>query len=233
MKTVILLAIIPLFCFVIGCGKKSSDSTKTEDKKEQTTQNTQPKVNEDSIKKVQDADKEQKIKEALAEEKLVNDTLGQWAVDAEASSTYGDEKGKDKSYPYTPAQMTGKPDCENYADDGRAWAPKEADKGIEWVQLTYAKPVNASEVRVRQNIGPGAIIKVELIDTDGKSHTVWEGEDKTKYTPDKIQYFIAKFDKTSYKTKTVKITLACNAVPGWNEIDAVQLVGDDTKSAAK
>ena len=55
---------------------------------------------------------------------------------------------------------------------------------------------------------------------------MFEGVDKTKYEQEKIQYFIAKFDKTDYKTKTVKITLATNSVPGWNEIDAVQLVGN-------
>lgn len=232
MKIKTLAAIFTLTLFIaFGCGKKP-DTSKT-DTKETTPTTTEPKVNQDSLKKVQDADKDQKIKDALADEKLVSDTLGQWATDAEASSTFGDEKGKDKSFPYTPAQMTGKPDVENYTDDTRAWAPKEADKGIEWVKLTYDKAVNATEVRVRQNIGPGAIIKVELIDTDGKSHTVWEGADKTQYVQDKIQYFTAKFDKTPYKTKTVKITLACNAVPGWNEIDAVQLVGDDVKTAQK
>ena len=66
----------------------------------------------------------------------------------------------------------------------------------------------------------------ELIDEKEKNHTVWEGVDKTKYEPNKIQYFIAKFDKTDYKTKSVKITLATNAGTGWKEIDAVQLVGN-------
>lgn len=224
-KTFTIIFTLALF-ITFGCGKKSGDTSKT-DTKENTTTPTETKINEDSLKKVQDADKQQKIKDALAEDKLVTDTLGQWAVSAEASSSYGDETNKDKT-PYTATQMTGKPDVENYADDGRAWAEKEADKGMEWVKLTYEKPVNATEVRVRQNVGPGAIIKVELIDTDGKSHTVWEGEDKTQYIPEKIQYFIAKFDKTTYKTKVVKITMACNAVQGWNEIDAVQLVGDNT-----
>jgi hypothetical protein len=211
---------------IYGCGKKSGqETTKTDDNKQQTTQQTQT-VNQDSINKQQEADKQQKIKEAMDNEKIVNDTLGQWAIDADVSSTYGDEKATDKaSGPYTKYQLLGKPDVEHYADDSRAWAPKEADKGIEWVMVGYDKAVNATEVRVRQNIGPGAIIKIELIDTDGKSHTVWEGPDKNKYTPDKIQYLFAKFDKTIYKTKRVKITLATNAVDGWNEIDAVQLVG--------
>jgi hypothetical protein len=36
-----------------------------------------------------------------------------------------------------------------------------------------------------------------------------------------------KFPKTAFRTDHVKVTLATNVVPGWNEIDAVQLVGTD------
>jgi hypothetical protein len=38
---------------------------------------------------------------------------------------------------------------------------------------------------------------------------------------------MVKFPKTAFKTDRVKVTLATNIVPGWNEIDAVQLVGTD------
>jgi hypothetical protein len=38
---------------------------------------------------------------------------------------------------------------------------------------------------------------------------------------------MVKFPKTTLKTDRVKVTLATNIVPGWNEIDAVQLVGTD------
>jgi hypothetical protein len=226
-KTLAILLTALIFT-LSACGKKSGDTSKTDTKSEQTTTQTEQKTNkEDSIKLVQkdQADKEQKIKDALADEKILNDTLGQWAIDAEVSSTYGDENGTDKTHPYTKYQLTGKPDVENYGDDARAWVSKEADKGIEWCVVKFAKPVNSTELRIRQNFGPGAIIKVELIDTDGKSHTVWEGPDKTQYKENTQSYLFVKYDKTPYKVKSVKITLATNAVPGWNEIDAVQLVG--------
>jgi len=224
-RIILSITLIALF-LIFGCGKKQDV---TNQKQEQTSdQNNQKSVEqqkkEDSLKAITDQqEKEKKVKEALEEEKILNDTSGQWAINAEASSTYGDHTGKDT---WTPSQMTGKPDVENYGDNGKAWTSNEADKGLEWVQLTFEKAVNAFEVRVRQTFNPGAIIKVELVDEKGKNHTVFEGVDKTKYEQDKIQYFIAKFDKTDYKTKTVKITLATNSVPGWNEIDAIQLVGN-------
>jgi hypothetical protein len=223
MKNLFIITFI-IFAFIIaGCGKKQETTANKEETATGQKSREQQKK-EDSIKDAQgQMDKEAKVKEALEEEKIVNDTSGQWAIDAEASTTYGDHTGKDS---WTPNQMTGKPDVENYGDDGKAWTSKEADKGLEWVQLTFPKAVYASEVRIRQTYNPGAIIKVELIDEKGKNHTVWEGVDKTKYPENKIAYFFAKFDKTDYKTKTVKISLATNSVQGWNEIDAVQLVGN-------
>ena len=230
MKNIITALFVSAFILFVGCGKKSTQdgTSQKEDKKEETKQLEQTKKSiEDSLKQLQaeQNEKDAKIKMALDEQKILDDTSGQWAIEADASSTYAGEN-KDPKAQWSPNQMTGKPDVEHYADDGRAWTEQEADKGIEWVKLTFPKAVNATEIRVRQNYNPGAIIKVDLIDDAGKSHTVWEGNDKTKYSPNEIQWFIAKFDKTTYKTKIVKITLACNAVNGWNEIDAVQLIGE-------
>ena len=226
MKKILLTSTIVVLFMCFGCGKKQEDTSQKQDKTaDQTNQKSvEQQKKEDSLKSITDQlEKEKKVKEALEEEKILNDTSGQWAISAEASSSYQDHTGKDS---WSADQMTGKPNVENYGDNGNAWTSKEADQGLEWVQLTFAKAVNANEVRIRQTYNPGAIIKVELIDEKGKNHTVWEGVDKTKYEPDKIQYFFSKFDKTDYKTKTVKITLATNSVQGWNEIDAVQLIGN-------
>jgi hypothetical protein len=226
MNKIILSFTLITLLLIFGCGKKQdTTSQKQEQSTEQNNQKSlEQQKKEDSLKAITDQqEKEKKVKEALEEEKILNDTSGQWAISAEASSTYADHAGKDT---WSAEQMTGKPDVETYGDNGNAWTSKEADKGLEWVQLTFSKAVNAYEVRIRQTFNPGAIIKVELIDEKGKNHTIWEGVDKTKYEQDKIQYFISKFDKTDYKTKSVKITLATNSVPGWNEIDAVQLIGN-------
>jgi hypothetical protein len=222
MKKFIIIPLLIIAFIITGCGKKQETAEKTAQQTEEKSLEQQKK--DDSIKAAaEQMNKEAKVQEALEEDKIVNDTLGQWAIEAEASSTYGDHTGKDT---WSAEQMLGKPDVENYGDDGRAWTTKDPDKGLEWVKLTYPKSVYATEVRVRQTYNPGAIIKVELIDDKGKNHTVWEGVDKTQYAKDKMQYFISKFDKTDYKTKIVKITLATNSVPGWNEIDAVQLIGE-------
>jgi hypothetical protein len=230
MKTKINFFIILLVAASLtGCGKVQEKLEKKVDEQVQkSTEEVSKQLKEaDSLTKSagEQMDKEAKVKEALDEQKILDDPNGQWAVDANASSTYASDE-TDKNAGWSPNKMTGKPDVDNYGDNGDAWAPKQSDKGIEWVKLTFPKAVNATDIKIRQSYGPGAIIKVELIDDRGKSHAIWEGVDKTKYEPDKIRYFISSFDKTAYKTKTVKITLATNTVQGWNEIDAVQLVGE-------
>jgi len=157
---------------------------------------------------------------AMKQDEIKNDPNGQWAIQAKASSTYNDAQG---TASYSANQATGAPNVDRYADDGAAWAPKTADGGIEWLDLKYPKPVYATEVRVRESCGSGAVVKVEIFDEKGTAHAVWQGNDPTT----ELNYLIVKFPKTTFKTDRVKVTLATNVVPGWNEIDAVQLVGTD------
>lgn len=91
------------------------------------------------------------------------------------------------------------------------------------MDLKYPKPVHATAVRIRESYGSGAVIKVELFDEQGSAHTAWAGNDPTT----QLNYLMVTMPKTTYKTARVKITLATNVIPGWNEIDAVQLVGTD------
>jgi hypothetical protein len=155
---------------------------------------------------------------ALKQDEIKHDADGQWASEASASSSYNDAQG---DAGWSPKQATGAPDVDKYSDDQHAWAPKTQDGGIEWLDLEYLKPVHASEVRVRESLGSGAVIKVELFDEAGAAHTVWQGVDPTK----ELNYLILKFKPTEYRVNRVKVTLATNVIPGWNEIDAVQLVG--------
>ena len=230
MKTGINFVIIFLLAIgLIGCSKISDKIEKKVDEQVQKQSKEVDKQLEKADSLTQSAaeqtEKEMKVKEALDEETILDDPNGQWAVSADASSSYStDPKNKESSW--SPYKMVGKPDVDKYGDNGNAWASKNPDKGIEWVKLTFPKAVNATGIRIRQSYNPGAVIKIELIDDKGKNHTVWSGVDDTKYETGKIKYFSTNFDKTDYKTKTVKITLATNSVSGWNEIDAVQLVGE-------
>lgn len=166
------------------------------------------------------ARKRAQIEWALKQDEIKNDPNGLWAVQAKSSTTYNDAQGK---APYAASQATGSPDIESYGNNGLAWTPKTPDAGIEWLDLQYAKPVHATKVRVRESYGAGAVVKVELFDEQGAPHAVWTGADSTKT----LDYLVVEFPKTTFKTGRVKLTLATNVVNGWNEIDAVQLVGTE------
>lgn len=157
---------------------------------------------------------------ALKQDEIKKDPNGQWAIQAAASSTYNDAQG---TAAYSANQATGAPNVDKYGDDGASWTAKTPDGGIEWLDLKYPRPVYATEVRVRESNASGAVIKVEVYDEQGAAHAVWQGNDPTT----ELNYLMVKFSKTTFKTDRVKVTLATNVVPGWNEIDAVQLVGTD------
>src|SRR5215472_15932660 len=111
---------------------------------------------------------------ALRQDEVKRDPNGQWAAEATASSSYNDAQGPTS---WSANQATGAPNVEQYGDDGKAWAPKTADAGIEWLELKYPRPVYATEVRVRESCGSGSVIRVELLDEAGGAHVVWAGND--------------------------------------------------------
>jgi hypothetical protein len=114
---------------------------------------------------------------ALKQDDIKHDPDGQWASEAAASSSYNDAQG---DAGWSPKQATGAPDVDKYSDNQHAWAPKTQDGGIEWLDLKYLKPVHASEVRIRESLGSGAVVRVELFDEAGAAHIVWQGVDPTR-----------------------------------------------------
>jgi hypothetical protein len=158
------------------------------------------------------------------EKTILADPLGQWASNAAASSTYAQTTGEKAGY--SSWQATGAPNVSRYSDNPAAWTTKSGDsKAPEWLEVKFAKAVYATSLRVRQSAAPGAISKLELIDADGGLHEMWSGTDATPYEKNTIGWLVKDFPKTSFLVTGARITLETARVWGWNEIDAVQLVG--------
>ncbi len=155
----------------------------------------------------------------LTDAKIITDSTGQWAVAATAGTKYGKTQ-------YSPAQATGAPNISVAGNSPDAWSPENKTGGTDWLEVTFAKPVHATEVRARQNDSAGAITKIEAIEPDGTNHVWWEGVDSYQAPATReIVWFAVRVSKTAYLVAKVKITLNLSATPGWKEIDAVQLVG--------
>jgi len=145
----------------------------------------------------------------------------QWAISATASTQYSASS-------WSAAKATGPPDTTGCGDIVSAWAPA-ASRGLfgatpngpgpEWLQLTYAKPVHAVGIRVHETYMAGFVYQVDLTDTSGVPHTVWSGGDATS-CPGWLEI---EFPATPYLVTGVTLH---TAKPGYEEVDAVELVGE-------
>jgi hypothetical protein len=122
-----------------------------------------------------------------------------------------------------PEQTVGEPDTLQAGDISTAWAPREPDGGEEWLKVEYERAVDISEVRVRETYNPGAISKVTAFLASGTEMTLWEGIEPKSQAPVEMSFQVP----DSVNAKSVKVYLDTKRVPGWNEIDAVELIGRD------
>jgi hypothetical protein len=155
---------------------------------------------------------------AANETSYLSDPAGQWAATATASSEYAPDR-------YNAMKATGAPDVEDYSDNPNAWCHSSTSNAEDWLELTYAQPVVATELRVRQNYTPGTIAKVEAFAADGRALLLWEGTDPNVYADRQISWFVLRFPPTPFPVARFRLTLNIAAIGGWKQIDAVQLVG--------
>ncbi|MEW5868583.1 MAG: protein kinase [Chloroflexota bacterium] len=140
----------------------------------------------------------------------------QWASSATASSQYGDPD-------WGASQATGRPDTPDCGDQSSAWASQTSD-GQDWIELSFDQPVTAQEIRIYQSYHPSQIKQVDLLGQEGNETTVYEAQ------PSQMGQcpYVLSIDvgETSFAATGVRITLDQSVLGlGWNEIDAVELVG--------
>lgn len=141
----------------------------------------------------------------------------QWASGATASTEYGNSS-------WAASQATGAPNTPQAGDCSTAWASRMPDADSEWLTLTFETAVEPTLIRIHETYNAGAISKVEAKDATGAWRTVWEGPAAACETP---RWFEVSVPAGKWTTREVRIALDSDAVPGWNEIDAVELVGRD------
>jgi hypothetical protein len=143
--------------------------------------------------------------------------LRQWASGATASSMYGTDA-------WSASRATGPPNVHAYNDDVDSWAPGGSDVGTQWLELTYDQAVVPTSVGVVESFGSGAVISVEAFDADtGEWVELWSGTGPE--ATGEIMTFSPPLSPVPFATDRIRVTLDTDAVPGYNEIDAVELVG--------
>ncbi|MBC8496247.1 MAG: hypothetical protein H8D37_01170 [Chloroflexi bacterium] len=142
----------------------------------------------------------------------------QWAISAEASTSYADPE-------WAAEQATGEPDTDRCGDYQSAWASSGSDS-VDWLELQFETPVYVSAVNIVQTFNANQVAKVELLGTFGRSLTIYEQTPVQVDQPCPYMLSIM-VEKTPALYNAVRITVDQSVLGlGWNEIDAVQLVGD-------
>ncbi|MFO1076129.1 MAG: hypothetical protein U1E73_00220 [Planctomycetota bacterium] len=121
---------------------------------------------------------------------------------------------------WTARKACGPPDADRTRDDPNAWASKSPEMGLQWLQLTYANPMRADGVRVFEVNSTGAVAEVLARGTDGAWSSLWRGTADGGQGP-----LLIRFPLTAFAVRQIRLVLDTNRKPGWNEIDAVELLG--------
>jgi len=149
------------------------------------------------------------------------------------------EKGTGKAA-YSSLKVLGQPNALPLgALSPNAWSPGK-DGGSEFIEVRFARSVLAQQLTVVENFNPGAIIRIELIDTKGDRHEIYANPSPGPL-PDAFRTLTVKVAPSPDKLRTTgaRVTLAANKVTGVNQIDAIgvsnvteQIVKQDFKNAA-
>lgn len=130
-----------------------------------------------------------------------------------------------QSRKWGPEQATGAPDTITAGDFPTAWASRQQDVGQEWLEVEFQRPVAIAEVRIWETFNPGAINKVVAlpVSATGEGVVIWEGEAERASAPHEMVVQ----PRAPVASNRIKIHVDTTRVRGWNEIDAVELVGRD------
>jgi hypothetical protein len=159
----------------------------------------------------------------FVEEKLAAET------DPEVRKSLERARAKQGEIPdFDAMQAAGAPNAEPNVDDPAAWASSRGDMGLQWLELSYRTPLRANRLRIFEVNSAGAIVEVQTVDSSGQRRTVWRGTDPTI----RPGVFDLRIDATPYRVARVRLILDTSRRPGWNEIDAVELVGPDGRAWA-
>jgi hypothetical protein len=143
--------------------------------------------------------------------------LRQWATSARASTEYSNPH-------WAASQAVGEPDVETCGDNTNAWASKN-DNTVEWLELEYRTPVFPTEINIYQSYHPSQVVEVVLFNPTGDRYIVWEGyPEPVEFCPDLMNIQVDLDKKTLVNKIRISIDQQVNGW-GWNEIDAVELVG--------
>jgi hypothetical protein len=120
-------------------------------------------------------------------------------------------------------QAAGPANTTECGDFYTAWASASPNE-VATLTVLFAELVTPTGILIYESFNPGFIVKVEFVDLYGEVHTVYDSLPQPRQQcPFTLVIPIIDAD---YKGNRVTITVDQSASPGgWNQIDAVELIG--------
>ena len=121
---------------------------------------------------------------------------------------------------FSPEKVLGPPNALPLGQvSNDAWLPKKEGKD-EYIEVRFGKSLVAKQVTVVENFNPGSVTKIELVDTRGERHQVYENKAPGSLG-DAFRSLQVTFSPGTYRTIGVVVTMNTKDVNGVNQIDAI------------
>ncbi len=142
----------------------------------------------------------------------------QWAVSAEASSEFSSPE-------WSAEQAVGRPDSPGCGDYQFSWASAASDS-IDTLIVKFPILVYPLEIIIHESFNSDQVTKVEVQDPERLGYYTVLQKNPTKVDRPCPYQLIVPVEGIDFLTNTVRITVDQSQLGlGWNEIDAVQLIG--------
>lgn len=120
---------------------------------------------------------------------------------------------------YKASQALGKPGkLPQLGESPVAWEPRIGGGVEEWIQVAFDHPITIRQIVIGENVNPGSVVQVLVIDKSGKPHEVYKNDNPALRT-DPLLHITLK--DSSVISDQVKVVINSAAIPGPNQIDAI------------
>lgn len=128
--------------------------------------------------------------------------------------------------PWSSLVILGSPDTyPEYGDLQTAWTSKDSDRGMEYISVGFDTAQYVHTIKIYETYNPGSIELVYLRDASNKEWVPVYSQDAETDVEDRSRVFQVKINETDHLVDGLKVVLNTSAVAGWNEIDAVEIIG--------
>lgn len=142
----------------------------------------------------------------------------QWGNSAEASTEFASPE-------WGAEQAAGMPDAPGCGDYQFAWASAASDS-IATLEISYITPVYPLEIVISESYNPDQVVKVEVFDPETGGYYAVLQKNPVQVDRPCPFHLIIPVEGIEFMTNQVRITVDQSQLGlGWNEIDAVQLIG--------